>query len=91
MVHSFGGWWEVDHDPYPNDSRFEQGRVCRGNRANGLAMHTVQRNGDLRPRMEVRMKYSMPAIPVEVLGLAFLEFVFVSTYAAVLWYMFSGR
>ena len=37
------------------------------------------------------MKYSMPAIPVEVLALAFIEFVFVSTYAAVLWYMSSGQ
>jgi hypothetical protein len=41
--------------------------------------------------MDVRMKYSMAAIPVEVLGLAFIEFVFVSAYAAVLWYMFSGK
>ena len=24
----------------PHDPRFEQGRVCRGNTANGLAMHT---------------------------------------------------
>jgi hypothetical protein len=37
------------------------------------------------------MKYSMPAIPVEVLALAFIEFVFVSTYAAVLWSVFSGK
>jgi hypothetical protein len=37
------------------------------------------------------MKYSMPAIPVEVLALAFLEFVFVSVFAIVLWYMFSGH
>jgi len=31
------------------------------------------------------------AIPVEVLALAFIEFIVVSTLAAVLWYMFSGR
>jgi hypothetical protein len=37
------------------------------------------------------MKYSMPAIPFEVLVLAFIEFVFVSAYAAVLWYMFGGK
>jgi hypothetical protein len=37
------------------------------------------------------MKYSISAIPVEVLALAIIEFVFVSTFAAVLWYMFSGR
>jgi hypothetical protein len=36
--------------------------------------------------VEVHMKYSMPAIPVEVLALAFIEFVFVSAFAAV----FSG-
>ena len=41
--------------------------------------------------MDVRIKYSMSAIPVEVLGLAFIEFVFVSTLAAVLWYMFGGK
>jgi len=29
------------------------------------------------------MKYSLHAIPVEVLALAFIEFVFVSTFAAV--------
>ena len=37
------------------------------------------------------MKYSISAIPVEVLALAVIEFVFVSTFAAVLWYTFSGR
>jgi hypothetical protein len=37
------------------------------------------------------MKYSMSAIPVEVLALAFIEFVLVSTYAAVLWSVFSGK
>jgi hypothetical protein len=37
------------------------------------------------------MKYSMPTIPIEVLALAFLEFVFVSAFAAVLWYMFGGK
>jgi hypothetical protein len=35
------------------------------------------------------MKYSLDAIPVEVLALAFIEFVFVSSLAAVLWYMFA--
>ena len=35
------------------------------------------------------MKYSLDAIPVEVLILAFIEFVYVSTLAAVLWYMFG--
>ena len=35
------------------------------------------------------MKYPLDAIPVEILVLAFIEFVFVSTLAAVLWYMFS--
>ena len=34
-------------------------------------------------------KYSLDAIPVEVLVLAFIEFVFVNTFAAVLWYMFG--
>ena len=34
------------------------------------------------------MKYSLDAIPVEVLVLAFIELVFVSTFAATLWYMF---
>ena len=32
------------------------------------------------------MQYSFDAIPVEVLILAVIEFVFVSTFAAVLWY-----
>jgi hypothetical protein len=32
------------------------------------------------------MKYSLDAIPVEVLILPFIEFVLVSTFAAVLWY-----
>ena len=36
------------------------------------------------------MKYSLDAIPVEVLVLAFIEFVFVSTFAAVRWYMFEA-
>ena len=35
------------------------------------------------------MKYSLGAIPVEVLVLAFIEVVFVSTFAAGLWYMFG--
>ena len=35
------------------------------------------------------MKYSLDAIPVEALVLAFIEVVFVSTLAAVLWYMFG--
>jgi len=34
------------------------------------------------------MKY-LDAIPVEVLILAFIEFVVVSTFAAVLWYTFG--
>ena len=37
------------------------------------------------------MKYSLDANPVEVLALAFVEFVFVSTFAAVLWYMFGHK
>jgi hypothetical protein len=37
------------------------------------------------------MKHSISAIPVEVLALAFIELVFVSALAGVLWYMFSGR
>lgn len=37
------------------------------------------------------MKYSLPSIPIEVLALAFIEFVFVSAYAAVLWYVLSGK
>jgi hypothetical protein len=35
------------------------------------------------------MKYSLDAIPVEAVILAFIGFVFVSTFAAVLWYMFG--
>ena len=31
------------------------------------------------------------SLPDEVLALAFIEFVFVSAYAAVLWYMFGGK
>jgi hypothetical protein len=38
-----------------------------------------------------RMKYSLHAIPIEVLALALIEFVFVSTFAAVLWYMFGHK
>lgn len=37
------------------------------------------------------MKYSLDAIPVEVLAPAFIEFVFVSTLAALLWYMFGHK
>jgi hypothetical protein len=37
------------------------------------------------------MKYSLDAIPAEVLVLAFIEFVFVSTFAAVLWFMFGDH
>jgi len=37
------------------------------------------------------MKYSLDAIPVEVLALAFVEFVFVSTLAAALWYVFGHK
>jgi hypothetical protein len=33
------------------------------------------------------MKYSINTVPVEVLVLALIEFVFVSTLAAVLWYV----
>ena len=33
------------------------------------------------------MKYALDAIPIEVLILAFIESVFVSTFAAVLFYM----
>ena len=36
-------------------------------------------------------KYSLDAIPVEVLVLAFIEFVLVTTFAAVLWYMFGHQ
>jgi hypothetical protein len=35
------------------------------------------------------MKYSLDAIPIEVLVLALIEVVFVSIFAAVLWYMFG--
>lgn len=37
------------------------------------------------------MKYSLHAIPVEVLALAFIEFVFVSTLAALLWYVLGHK
>ena len=37
------------------------------------------------------MKYSLQAIPIEVLALAFIEFVFVNSLAAVLWYMFGHK
>ncbi len=37
------------------------------------------------------MKYSLHTIPVEVLALAFIEFVFVSAYAAVLWYVLGHK
>jgi len=37
------------------------------------------------------MKYSLHAIPVEVLALAFIEFVFVSIFAAVLWYALGHK
>lgn len=37
----------------------------------------------------VRMKYSLDAIPVEVLLLAVIEFVFISAFAALLWYVFG--
>ena len=37
------------------------------------------------------MKYSLHTIPVEVLVLAFIEFVFVSAYAAVLWYVLGHK
>lgn len=39
----------------------------------------------------VHMKYSLDAIPIEVLALALIEFIFVSTYAAVLWYVLSHK
>ena len=35
------------------------------------------------------MKYALDAIPIEVLILAFIEFVFVSAFAAVLFFMFG--
>ena len=38
-----------------------------------------------------RMKYSLDAIPVEVLVLAFIEVVLVSTFAGVLWYTFEHQ
>jgi len=37
------------------------------------------------------MNYSISAIPVEVLALAVIEFLFISTLAGVLWYMLGGR
>jgi hypothetical protein len=37
------------------------------------------------------VKYFLRAIPIEVLALAIIEFVLVSTFAAVLWYMFSHK
>jgi len=37
------------------------------------------------------MKYSIAAIPIEVLALAFIEFVLVGAFAGVLWYMFGGK
>jgi hypothetical protein len=38
-----------------------------------------------------RVNYSLHAIPIEVLALALIEFVIVSTFVAVLWYMFSHK
>lgn len=50
---------------------------------------------DLPPLMvsseEAQMKYSLSSIPVEVLALAFIEFTFVSVYAAVVWYVLGGK
>ena len=40
---------------------------------------------------ESHMKYSLSSIPIEALALAFIEFVFVSAYAAALWYVLSGK
>jgi hypothetical protein len=37
------------------------------------------------------MKNSMSDIPVEVVALAFIEFVFVGVFAAVLWYVLGGK
>ena len=37
------------------------------------------------------MKYSPHTIQVEVLALALIEFVFVSAYAAVLWYVLGHK
>ena len=37
------------------------------------------------------MKYILHAIPIEVLIIAVVEFVFVSSLAAVLWYVFSHK
>jgi hypothetical protein len=54
-------------------------------------MHTLQSIGDLRHRMEVGMKYPMPAISVEVLEFAFIEFLFVIAYDTVLWNMFGAE
>ena len=56
-----------------------------------MRKYPQQETEKLQPDQGIAMKYSMPAIPVEVLALAFIELVFVSTYAAVLWYMFSGK
>lgn len=37
------------------------------------------------------MRYFLDAIPVEVLALAFIEFVFVSFCAALFWYVFGYK
>lgn len=37
------------------------------------------------------MKYSFHTIPVEVLALAFIELVFVSTFAVLLWYVLGHK
>ena len=37
------------------------------------------------------MKYSLHTIPVEALAFALIEFVFVSAYAAVLWYVLGHK
>ena len=40
---------------------------------------------------KVHLKFSLFSIPVEVLVLAFVECVFVSAFAAVLWYVLGGK
>ena len=54
-----------------------------------VAMQVLQSNGFIKYRMESIMKYSLDAIPIEVLVLAVIEFVFMSAFAALLWYVFG--
>jgi hypothetical protein len=37
------------------------------------------------------LKFSLASIPVEVMALAFIEVMFVSAYAALLWYVLGGK